>query len=902
MSALFSSLNHSLSSYLHRATDEPVEPAATVPEDEEDERLETPPAGACPPPDLTQPLRPSAHAPHQSTLSYLPAGSPAPVRDASRDPRTPGHRSVTRFSPNSLSTSSATMSGVLSAHPHFSVFRKSASNQSLDEIAAGRGADGSPLAGEGAARSSFSMRDLVDDDDDQEVETLATPSNQSPDPRRASPRAGDKSGSSETSSFHLSLDSTEMQSLNFGDQSSLSLSPAASPQGAAPVSRTPTSASPAQTSSVRLVPDSPPTTRTPIPRSRSSSAQSTGKMRSSVGPVQRVQFSPISSCPSPLLSASTLPPPPPPPPTFAEPSPAPAPARRVSLTASDENWSPLADEARASTNGAGETLSRPGSGILKHPRTPGTGRSVRFTASIVERTPEGVDDGAQAQAEDSPSVAVGSRSVLRTGRADESHEQDEVPREDTSAAADDDASSPERTGEGDSSVLVASFLSKLQAAIPSPDVSLVTSPPAPPPAGLPLISVDPSTPGPAPALTLFDESNPFHGLNSALGASVLDRTDGSHVVGAAAASFSSAPGQSTVNASASLATISDSQTLSASASASGTFLLQGSLVGGGTHAGAPSFGGQSFADLSSLHPRTLLPSASPERLGALEEVSEAGEGDRGAASDMSAATAVGHATPRAPQGALAVPLASAPAVPSPLRFEAASAEPLRESDMSVASSDGGGTSERAGRMQELHETPASSASVRLIDVASPPSEPVNPPSPPRSSAPAPPATPSSPAAESTSAASTSTTTSSSFYRQFMAARARDGLSQSAREEWTRLERGEKASPKEGARAVAAADDEEEALEAEVALDPSRDEETGLADRTEASVYYSPQRAWQEEEEEDVEDARGEASTYVDVLTDDEALLAESSVIEHEEARATFLSPIVEVVRPPSIHT
>lgn len=74
MSALFSSLNHSLSSYLHRATDEPVEPAATVPEDEEDERLETPPAGACPPPDLTQPLRPSAHAPHQSTLSYLPAG------------------------------------------------------------------------------------------------------------------------------------------------------------------------------------------------------------------------------------------------------------------------------------------------------------------------------------------------------------------------------------------------------------------------------------------------------------------------------------------------------------------------------------------------------------------------------------------------------------------------------------------------------------------------------------------------------------------------------------------------------------------------------------------------------------------------------------------------------------
>ena len=291
------------------------------------------------------------------------------------------------------------MSGVLSAHPHFSVFRKSASATSLDELAVTtRGASASPESAPGAAApADFSMRDLLDD----EVETLATPPNQSPAARKASPK-GDRSGSSEASSFHLSLDSAEMHSLNFGDQSSLSLSPAASPSAAAaaPATRTPITASPAQTSGVRLVPDSPPTTRTPVPRSRSTSAQSTGKMRSSVGPVQRVQFSPISSCPSPLLSASTLPPPPPPPPAFADPSTSSA-LRASSSRARAERWSPLDDASRAAD---ADAQSRAASGILKYPRTPGTGRSVRFTASVVERTPEPEGAGEGPASDDSPSA------------------------------------------------------------------------------------------------------------------------------------------------------------------------------------------------------------------------------------------------------------------------------------------------------------------------------------------------------------------------------------------------------------------------------------------------------------------------------------------------------------------
>ncbi|BGP43240.1 hypothetical protein JCM10449v2_007268 [Rhodotorula kratochvilovae] len=785
------------------------------------------------------------------------------------------------------------MSGVLTAHPHFSVFRKSASMQSLDDLAAAREADGSPLA-EDAGRASLSMRDLRDED---EVEALTTPPNQSPGPRRASPRGakdGDRSGSSDMSSFHLSLDSAEMHSLNFGDQSSLSLSPAGSPAGATPPAHAPSVASPAQTSGVRLVPDSPPTARTPLPRSRSSSAQSSSKMRSSTGPVQRVQFSPISSCPSPLLSASTLPPPPPPPPAFPS-----APSlMRASFGPTDENCPPLDD---------GATLSRPGSGILKHPRTPGTGRSVRFTASVVQRTPgsvaaEELED--VVEAEDSPSAAVGSRSVHRSARADEraepAEQEDSLVQADASTL---DLSAAHDHGDGDSSLLVASFLSKLQAAIPSPDVSLVALSPQPSaPVDLPLIAVDPSTPGAPPARTLFDESNPFGGLNSALGASVLDRPD---------ASRAEAQGMSTLGASVSLLSGPSGGAAGASASASGTFLLQASLGGGGERDGAPSFGGQSFADLSALYARLLSP-LQQQPLAVLEELSE--DVDASHRSEIVADASAMAATPRAP-AALTAPMASKPAVPSPLRFE-----PLRASDLSSVASE---RDETLGAVAPDSPAP-------LIDFASParaaPSSPPReapspaeaceapaspqaprspaPPSPaPAAAAPLPPSTPASPA--TAPAPNAPSSSSSSFYRQFMAARARDGLSQSAREEWSRLARGEKASPKEGG-AAPLEETEDEGKEEE-----EEEARGGAADRTDISVYYSPQKAWAGEEEEDEEGGRegDERSVLVDfpqegedgdvVGAEDDEVLAESSIVEHEALRAAFLSPIVEVTEPES---
>ncbi|GAA6051436.1 hypothetical protein JCM3770_000519 [Rhodotorula araucariae] len=870
MSALLSSLSGSLSGYLHRATGDAVDPFPARDQDD----------GNC--------------------IETPPSASPG---TALRGPHTPQQRAAPRFSPNSLSASSATMSGVLTAHPHFSVFRKSASMQGFDDLAAAPEIDESPLA-DVAVRSSLSMRDLRDDD---EVETLATPPNQSPRPRRASPRGardGDKSGSSELSSFHLSLDSAELHSLNFGDQSCISLSPAGSPANALPVVKTPAATSPGQTSAVRIVPDSPPTARTPVPRSRSSSAQSSGKMRSSTGPVQRVQFSPISSCPSPLLSASTLPPPPPPPPAYPG-----APSLlRASLGPTDENCPPL-DDGRPTSGG---TLSRPGSGILKHPRTPGTGRSVRFSASTAERTSIVISqEVCEHAAEDSPSAVAGSRSLRRVTSADEpsaASEQDAalvqagVPTPNTLSV-----STSREECEGNSSILVASFLSKLQAAIPSPDVSLVASPPPSAPVALPLIAVDPSTPGAPPALTLFDESNPFGGLTSALGASVLEQPNA-----AMAASLSAAQSITTLNASVSMSDV-------GAASNSATFLLQASLDGG-AHTGAPTFGGNSFAELSTPYGRPLLPlQRRTLPLGLLEELSEEPESSRrtevGAEDppDASAATATSLATPRAP-AALTAPLASAPAVPSPLRFETAGADSLMASDMSSVASVRDETLETHVTGNERRDAPGSPAP--LIDFASPARVAlVSPPgtvctlvdampAPPTNSAlvastpPVAAATPSLPATNTGAApATSSSSTSASFYRQFMAARARDGLSQSAREEWSRLERGEKASPKEGSAAR-----RDEAEEEEV-------QDLTATDSMEVSVYYSPQKAWAVEEDEvdsgEMADAQsgllhafpGEAIAAAEDVEGEQS--GDSSVVEHEGVRATFLSPVLEVSEPES---
>lgn len=323
------------------------------------------------------------------------------------------------------------MEGVLSAHPHFSVFRKSSSQQSLDQLVTA-GAD-SPLAHAG--------------DDAEEMERLASPArDERVNSRVLSPTHDQQQGnSSNTSSeWHLSMGSDDMHSLQWGDGSSNAI--ALSPEQP---SRRARSTSQDEHSAVRLVDtslDSPPSFRTSS--SRPSSNPNRQSLSRSTGPSTRVQFSPLSLAPSPLLGLPPLPPPPP---------------SLLSALDSLEDDSP--------THRPNSALKKT---ILKMPRTPGTGQSVRFTASTAVRT------------EESPTVAVGgteaedystdqSGEASTSGHGVEAPEGNSFDEENSSLSLSTSQSfGGANTTEGNSTHLVASFLSKLQAAIPSPDVSLVT--------------------------------------------------------------------------------------------------------------------------------------------------------------------------------------------------------------------------------------------------------------------------------------------------------------------------------------------------------------------------------------------------------------------------------------------
>lgn len=202
--------------------------------------------------------------------------------------------------------------------------------------------------------------------------------------------AGSGEGSDE---WHLSS-VEEMESLNWGDRSGDN-------SGATEGSGDFGAARPddGEGSAVRLVQyDSPPSRRTSTSRSPRPSTQ--------------LQFSPLSLAPSPLLGV----PPPPPPPALE------------SLL----NDSPTSSAAVRT--------------ILKLPRTPGTGQSVRFSASTRHTTP--------------PSMARFADADLSV----EDHEGDESLED---AAAEVSAGSRK---------VEASFLSKLQAAIPSPESSIFEQP------------------------------------------------------------------------------------------------------------------------------------------------------------------------------------------------------------------------------------------------------------------------------------------------------------------------------------------------------------------------------------------------------------------------------------------
>lgn len=195
--------------------------------------------------------------------------------------------------------------------------------------------------------------------------------------------------------WHLSS-VEEMESLNWGDRSGDTSS-------AADDSLERGRQNNDDRSAVRLVQyDSPPSRRA-----------STSK---SPRPSTQVQFSPLSLAPSPLIG---VPRPPPPQPALDP-----------------------ADDDSPSSRAVVRT-------ILKVPRTPGTGQSVRFSCSTRETTP--------------PSLA-------RFADAGEDEAADELEHE---AEPSFDENGDSSTSSGGSSKAVASFLSKLQAAIPSPETSLV---------------------------------------------------------------------------------------------------------------------------------------------------------------------------------------------------------------------------------------------------------------------------------------------------------------------------------------------------------------------------------------------------------------------------------------------
>ncbi|KAK4700408.1 hypothetical protein P7C70_g5834, partial [Phenoliferia sp. Uapishka_3] len=233
-----------------------------------------------------------------------------------------------------------------------------------------------------AAQSSYSNR----------ASPSKTPAKRRMDDDESPPVENGTANPDASDEWHLSS-VEEMASLNWGDRSG------ESSDAAGEANNIDTNAFDANNgSAVRLVQyDSPPSRRMSTSKSPRASTQ--------------VQFSPLSLAPSPLVGA----PRPPPPPTL----------------------DPLDDDS-PSSRAAVRT-------ILKLPRTPGTGQSVRFSSSTRETTP--------------PSLAR---------FADAHHDEDDIEEE---PSMDDHGDSS--TSSGGSSRAVASFLSKLQAAIPSPENSLV---------------------------------------------------------------------------------------------------------------------------------------------------------------------------------------------------------------------------------------------------------------------------------------------------------------------------------------------------------------------------------------------------------------------------------------------
>ncbi|KAK4048406.1 hypothetical protein OIV83_004752 [Microbotryomycetes sp. JL201] len=304
---------------------------------------------------------------------------------------------TTRPSPRSMSLNgSAVMTDLLEMHPHFSVFRKNLGSSSLVQETSGH--DDKPKGGGGGGDGGVSESSL----------DCGNVFNQSTELVQAA------AANSSSESWHLSEADT---SLRFGDSDTSDSLAQRHTTG------TNTTAM-ASTESVRLVNledfESPP---------QSKSRQSSG--RTGKTPRSMIQFSPLSIAPSPLLSTSL-----PPRPVYAS----------LDTTAAITKLAPEAPLSVIKT-------------ILKAPRTPGTGRSVRFSAST--------------NASNLPSLEASPVSITQfrrqTPAVDASFDYSADLVEVEQSFGDDEPSSIVEGG----SHTGATFLSKLQAAIPSPDSSLV---------------------------------------------------------------------------------------------------------------------------------------------------------------------------------------------------------------------------------------------------------------------------------------------------------------------------------------------------------------------------------------------------------------------------------------------
>ncbi|GAA5964174.1 hypothetical protein JCM3765_005367 [Sporobolomyces pararoseus] len=789
------------------------------------------------------------------------------------DPHTPDQSSQ-RLSPNSLSASgNQTMAGVLAAHPQFSVFRKSASREGLDELLLDRSRD--------STRQERSKTKKDEEDDENRVETLVTPPASSPraDPleKRNSP-SGNSSGSS---SFHFSsLEGADLPSLNFGDHSStaslVGVSPRSSPLSvttAADRPISPPSSSVQHHSGVRLIPDSPPTTRrspslvssssASISTSFQPSASSSSSARAARTPsrsssssslsrsqsVTRVgQFSPLSLCPSPLIGAPTLPPPPPPP--------------ALSL---DHRRTPEERDTIEKVNSLRRTSS-----ILKLPRTPGTGRSVRFTESIIdhENSGGGSDGDAEEEEEeedefareDSPSILPGSRqqqqqqhqrSVPR--HQDETEDRTESALDFSAMTSKDSILTAKVLGGGGHS----SFLDKLKEVIPSPDVSL---------------EVEQVKEGEEANDVVVEEAEKTEIVSkgSAIGTAEDISRLAENSISCTASTLLPTSTQKTVSTELNI----DDPSLSTLAIQAPTNLSStGAMLFDESN---PCHFNHSMSILGSSTLGGGLTARGVDTLEVLTETEEEGE--------------------KTKEGQLAIPITPRVSVPSrdgdtsrtptsnPLRTRLAQESSPEEDvdDSALHQSDLSSTT--------TSQTPDLTVSQTLDFGQQQPDRTISPvPSLPLENSSTSSSSPTVLPATSTNPES-DVSQSQSFYRKFMASRAKLGGSQTAAEEWERLERGEKASPKDHQLRQSNEDDGEG-----------------------KSVYYLPQQGLEaeeefeqfEREEDEVERVLVQGGSFYELAPADEkeeeelVETQEGSVVDYGGLIKTFLSPIVELSEPES---